>query len=892
MNFQPTVYKIILAFTCLVTSENLTAQSIAFNWAKSCGGNSAEQMEELILDVNKNVYTVGQFQGNVDFDPNAGSTFLKSKSSLYDVFVQKLDSNGALLWAKSFGGSSDDFGRSVTVDLQSNVYITGGFNGTVDFNPGSGVFNLTSSGGIDIFIVKLNAQGDFQWAKKIGGNQTDQGRSLIVDNHGYLYVTGSFKSTVDFDPGTATHSITSAGQEDVFILKLDTQGVFSWAKTFRGLSSGYSRDIHVDDSNKLYVVGDFQGSFDFDPGSASYNRTSRGNTDYFIQKMDSSGKFLWAHTFGGSQWDVGYSVTTDVNNNVIIGGDYYGTVDFDPTSAITNLRSNGSSDVFIQKLNSSGGLIWAKSIGGSQDDDCARIHSDRKKNIYISGIFAGIADFDPSSSTYNVVSNGREDVFLARLDSSGAFHNVQSYGSADKDRNFGLAVDSNASVYLGGHYKSTCDFDPTGGVFNFRSNGDYDISIVKLSPFCVPITRYIKTTVCDSFIWKGLTILSSDTLIDTLSRKAGCDSIIILDLTVNQTSFGVDSINACGSFIWNGKSYTSSNFSDRDTTKAKNGCDSITTLNLRINYASFGFDSIMSCDEYTWNGKVYRSSNYSASDTMTNAVGCDSVVTLHLTILKSDSVTLNQTACDSFKWNLSGRSYYTSGIFIDTLKNSVGCDSLVTLDLVINNSSQSLSNINACNSYTWIDNRTYFRDTSNVKYVIQNSVGCDSMLVLNLTIDQISDSITVKGNVITSFQQGATYQWLDCNSNFSRILQETNKSFTVASNGSYSVEVTTPNCVDTSKCVDFTAVNSGHSRLNNSVLFFPNPIGKGAKLNITNHEQHVILFDVYDIQGLRVQSGYVESGAILETDFIHDPGVYIMGVSIGGKVYKSRLIKQ
>ena len=150
-------------------------------------------------------------------------------------------------WAKAFGSSNFDKGNSITVDASGNIYNTGLFSGTVDFDPGAGIFNLTSAvGGTDVFIQKLDPSGNFIWAKAFGGTSTDQGNSITVDVFGNIYTTGFFSDTVDFDPGAGTFNLTSAGNHDVFIQKLDASGSFLWAKAFGSSSNDFGLSITAD----------------------------------------------------------------------------------------------------------------------------------------------------------------------------------------------------------------------------------------------------------------------------------------------------------------------------------------------------------------------------------------------------------------------------------------------------------------------------------------------------------------------------------------------------------------------------------------------------------------------------------------------------------------------
>ncbi len=138
-------------------------------------------------------------------------------------------------WAKAIGGTGFDFGNAVAVDRETgDVYTTGVFSSTVDFDPGAGVYKLTSAGANDIFITKSNAAGRFVWALRMGGDLNDSGFSIAVDASANVYVTGQFSNSVDFDPGDGKFNLTSAGLADVFILKMDVSGNFIWAKSIGG----------------------------------------------------------------------------------------------------------------------------------------------------------------------------------------------------------------------------------------------------------------------------------------------------------------------------------------------------------------------------------------------------------------------------------------------------------------------------------------------------------------------------------------------------------------------------------------------------------------------------------------------------------------------------------
>lgn len=190
------------------------------------------------------------------------------------------------IWAKQMGGIDTDEGRAICIDIIGNIYITGWFNGTADFDPGTGTYNLTSSGTSDIYVAKLDAAGNFNWAINLGGSGIDAARDIAVDPAGNIYITGNFEDTADFDPGIGIYNLTCVGGSDIFVCKLSSSGSLIWAKQMGGPSGnaevGYS--IAVDVNGNVYTLGVFF-SGDFDPGPGIYNLTSAGYHDVFISKL-------------------------------------------------------------------------------------------------------------------------------------------------------------------------------------------------------------------------------------------------------------------------------------------------------------------------------------------------------------------------------------------------------------------------------------------------------------------------------------------------------------------------------------------------------------------------------------------------------------------------------
>ncbi|TRX37096.1 FG-GAP-like repeat-containing protein [Flavobacterium restrictum] len=511
----------LLLFLMIFGISKTQAQDASKNWVKAMGGSSPDFGTSIVTDASGNVYTTGTFSGTVDFDPSSAGTTTLTSVGGSDIFVQKLDASGNLVWAKSMGGSNADSGKSISVDSSGNVYVTGYFQETVDFDPSStGTTTLTSVRYLDIFVQKLDALGNLVWAKSMGGSSDDYGNGITVDSSGNVYTTGSFINTADFDPSpTGTFNLIAAGKSDIFVQKLDASGNLVWAKAMgrSSIDSGYG--ISVDSSGNVYTTGFFQGTVDFDPSSTSITTlTAVGNSDIYVQKLNASGNFVWAKAMGGSSGDIGYGITVDSSGNVYTTGYFTGAVDFDPSSTGTfNLTPVGIGDIFVQKLDASGNFVWAKSMGGSSDDYGYGISVDTSGNVYTTGLFQGTVDFDPSSTgNTNLTALGGQDIFVQKLDASGNLVWAKAMGGSSDDYGYGISVDTSGNVYTTGLFQGTADFDPSStSATNLVSSGSYDIFVQKMGQVTATPTNNavvnINSSMTADVVADGTTVSGSTT---------------------------------------------------------------------------------------------------------------------------------------------------------------------------------------------------------------------------------------------------------------------------------------------------------------------------------------------------------------------------------------------
>lgn len=461
-------------------SGSLLAQHPQLSWVKHLGTNYAMYTQTNGVDMSGNVYTAGYFYQTVDFDPGAGIAELSTTDINGDAFISKLNANGGFVWAKRIGGNSNYGERIASIAMGSNgsFVICGIYSGTVDFDPDAGVFDLTSSGAEEAFVAKYDSNGALIWAKSYGGASTDRALGVALDGSGNVFTTGFFHGTADFDPGPDTASLSAVANSDIYVLKLDADGNYLWAKSIGGTGYDSGFALAVDANGAVYTTGYFNNSVDFNPGAGNFTLSSKGYHDAFILKLDSDGNFVWAYHMGSSSYDIGYDIKIDAAGQVYASGYFNNTIDFDPGAGELNLTSFGNIDIYVVKLDPDGSLVWAKQLGGSAEDFVYAMDLDAVGNVYTTGYFWGTADFDPGAGVQNLTPVARRDFFISVISANGQYVYAQSFGGIYEDDGYDIAVDTNNNVVITGGYYQAVDFDPGAGVYTLNA-GNYRSAFIQ-----------------------------------------------------------------------------------------------------------------------------------------------------------------------------------------------------------------------------------------------------------------------------------------------------------------------------------------------------------------------------------------------------------------------------
>jgi len=400
---------------------------------------------------------------------NYGNAYIAGDMGYGKAFVSKYDAGGNCLWTQQVGGNSNSRAYGIGLDNAGNIYICGYFWSTAIFGAHTLIGDQTGEGP-DAFVAKLDASGNWLWARQLGGTGWDQASGVAADAFGNCYVGGLIEGSATYLSG----SLTGLGGYDVFVGKLDANGNWLWVESAGGGSYEYGEDIAVDTEGNCFICGEFYDD-DGMPTFGSDTLVSSGSLDIFIAKLDTDGDWIWAKRAGGIGGDRGICIALDLMGGIYLGGEFNNSASF----STTTLVSSGYSDVFVAKLDASGNWLWACQGGGISWDECKDITVDCSGDCIVTGRIGNTSQFGPTE----LVSSGDSDIFAAKLDaSSGNWLWALSAGGLSYDRGEGVAVSGNGNCYVTGSFGGTADF----GSSTLTSNGITDIFIAYLGAALAP----------------------------------------------------------------------------------------------------------------------------------------------------------------------------------------------------------------------------------------------------------------------------------------------------------------------------------------------------------------------------------------------------------------------
>jgi hypothetical protein len=415
------------------------------------GGTAGDAGYGIAVDTDGNIYLTGNFSGTAKF----GNESLISNGG-NDIFVAKYNKSGILQWVKKAGGASSDSGRNLVVDSNGNVFVTGYFAGTANFDN----ITVTSAGANDVFVAKYNNNGALQWVRKAGGSNDDQGNDLTIDASGNVYIIG------DFEGGTfGSKTIVSLGELDIFIVKYTNAGSFEWVRTCGSTGLDNGRGIAMDGSEAIYITGTFSNTIKF--GNTSL--VSKGNWDIFVAKYTyANDTWVWAKQAGGTNNDIGNDIALDNNGDIWVGGGFQEMATFGNYTQ----TSLGSYDIFLAKYTSDGNVELIKKYGTLETEYILNLGIDAQDNVYCTGFFNGMMDI----GKVRLESLKDNDIFFVKFSPQGMVEWAMSGGGLGSDYPTGIAVEANGNTYATGYFYGWANF----GHIKVSGEGLYEAFVIRL----------------------------------------------------------------------------------------------------------------------------------------------------------------------------------------------------------------------------------------------------------------------------------------------------------------------------------------------------------------------------------------------------------------------------
>ena len=381
-------------------------------WGTYYGGGSGDDIgNSVAVDGSRNVY-LGGWTYSTDAIATTGS-HQSSKGGDYDAILVKFNSSGERQWGTYYGGSDDDYGRSVAVDGSGNVYL-GGSTGSTNAIATTGSHQSSYSGGDwDAFLVKFNSSGVRQWGTYYGGSNWDFGMSVAVDGSGNVYLGGSTGSTNAIATTGSHQSSFGGGKSDAFLVKFNSSGVRQWGTYYGGRNNDEGNSVAVYGSGNVYLGG-WTYSTNAIATTGSHQSSYGGDWDAFLVKFNSSGVRQWGTYYGGSDDDYGNSVAVDGSGNVYLGGET-GSTNAIATTGSHQSSYGGDYDAFLVKFNSSGVRQWGTYYGGSNWDLGTSVAVDGSWNVYLGGWTYSTNAIATTGSHQSSYGGGDWDAYLVKF---------------------------------------------------------------------------------------------------------------------------------------------------------------------------------------------------------------------------------------------------------------------------------------------------------------------------------------------------------------------------------------------------------------------------------------------------------------------------------------------
>ncbi len=705
---------------------------------------------DIIVDKEDNVYVTGVFTDSLFY---LSEFILKGSPTIPYGFLIKIDENGTIVWSKQFTSDVSVTGKSLSILPDNKVVLSGHFEGNADFGD---FWADTTSGYNDIFIIQLDPNGTTNFFKKIGGSDHDFVSQHISDRNGNTYLIGDFRSRISFAQDSAVTELVPNGQTDVLFVKLRPNGDLEFAKAFGGSGIDAGASITMDGKGDIILTGRFSQTVNF--GGSTFDRQSKGGTDIFLMKMDSTGITQWVNTYGDTQNDAGIKVTTNNKNVIILTGTFRGKVDFNASSQFSNnSESNGNADIFYAIYNQDGSYNLHYALGGMAEEQIGDIGVLLNGDIISVGGFGAIVDFDLSSDILDIYSNGGIDAFLLNV-----FTCINPYLKTLKVEKSIICPGENIFIQVEeGYLNSATQWSwqrHRCENITFASGDFLSIPIDTSTSFfvkgfggCVLNDECQKVDIkifTDSIVTQDIKLCEGDTLyvgskkyfetgtyIDTIRSTGGCDSIIISHVGVFPAFFISQNIQICnGDSIRVGSNIYTLPGSYTDPLLSIHGCDSTVITHLSILPATIERIEAIICkgDTVTIQGVNYDKGGIYIQSSP-NPSGCEDMLIINIIELETE-FSVDVSICEGDSLIVGDNTYSQTGIYVDVLKSNYGCDSIITTNLTVNKHDAIYHYYSLCQGDSIIVNGQIYKERQYFIDSLNNIFGCDSIIFTSIDV--------------------------------------------------------------------------------------------------------------------------------------------------------------
>lgn len=452
--------RVLAALVCLGIFGATEAYGQTLDYADQVGLPGNDHGYDIAVDDDGNTYVVGSLDPGRDPPPSEHATTYGGS----DVFVQKRDRAGRVLWTRMEGGEASDVGRGIAVDGDGNVLITGWFVGTAVFGrdePNETELVSTALG--EIFVAKYDPEGRLLWAKQTGGSNarpvSDQANAIAVDALGNAYVAGSFNGGSVFGPGEPGETTLSSSRIEAFLAKYGPDGALLWARQAQGAIDDFGNGVAVDRDGHAYVTGTFRRRTTF----GSVTLTTQGVEAMFLAKYAPDGSVLWARAgqtdLAGAAY--GATVAVDRQGGCVVAGSFGGTLRLGAGTPDDDLSLTDGTE-FLARYDAAGTPRWAKRMRGPTPlSSLADLSTDRHGDVHLTGTFEGTLTLgvgEPGEKALSARSPDISDGFLARFDEAGTLRGALSFGGEGADRGLGVAADPWGRSLVTGGFSESAQF--------------------------------------------------------------------------------------------------------------------------------------------------------------------------------------------------------------------------------------------------------------------------------------------------------------------------------------------------------------------------------------------------------------------------------------------------